>query len=148
MSILSEVRQLLAETDQKIRDPTLTATETAWAAINFADKMSVMLPEVLAYAEMRDAALVEERCKVIMLIEKLKRVANDPDWQSKGMEHDYDWYMREAAKELSADLPPRITEEEKEAIENTMVVLMDYGANCEVQIGDVAPLIEVLRGLL
>lgn len=44
--------------------------------------------------------LVEERCKVIMLIEKLKLVANDPDWQSKGLEHDFDWYMKAAHDEL------------------------------------------------
>jgi len=55
----------------------------------------------LAEKENLEAALVEERAKVIMLIEKLKLVANDPNWQSKGLEHDFDWYMTEARKEIA-----------------------------------------------
>jgi chromosome segregation ATPase len=46
-------------------------------------------------------ALVDERTKVIMLIEKLKLIADDPNWQSKGLEHDFDWYITEARKEIT-----------------------------------------------
>ena len=46
-------------------------------------------------------ALVDERTKVIMLIEKLKLITDDPNWQSKGLEHDFDWYITEARKEIT-----------------------------------------------
>ena len=54
--------------------------------------------------ELEDA-LVEERAKVIMLIEKLQLVANDPDWQSKGLKHDFDWYLAESKKEIESGEP-------------------------------------------
>jgi hypothetical protein len=65
--------------------------------------MSDLLKEVCEIAEKRGAALLDERCKCIMLIEKLQSVANDPDWKSKGMAHDIDYYMAQAAKELSLE---------------------------------------------
>ena len=52
-----------------------------------------------------EVVLVEERAKTIMLIEKLKSVANDPDWQSKGLEHDFDWYMAESKKQIESGEP-------------------------------------------
>ena len=54
--------------------------------------------------ELEDA-LAEERAKVIMLIEKLQLVANDPDWQSKGLEHDFDWYLAESKKQIESGEP-------------------------------------------
>jgi len=135
MSILSDARQLLAETDQKIRDPTLTATETAWAAINFADKMSVMLPEVLAYAEMRERQAIHE-CA-------LRHFDHDhptlPFILGTVVSEDgsgYDSYMADAANELNAGLPPRITEEEKAAIRWAIELM----GNCRAA--------NVLRGLI
>ncbi len=44
---------------------------------------------------------IEERCKSIMLIEKLKDVTNNSDWQTKGLSKTYDEYMQQAAKELN-----------------------------------------------
>jgi hypothetical protein len=55
-------------------------------------------------AELEDA-LAEERAKVIMLIEKLQLVANDPDWQSKGLKHDFDWYLAESKKQIESGEP-------------------------------------------
>lgn len=49
--------------------------------------------------------LIDERCKVIMLIEKLNSVANDPDWKYRGLEHDYDWYAQEARRQLAEKHP-------------------------------------------
>lgn len=49
--------------------------------------------------------LIDERCKVIMLIEKLNSVANDPDWKYRGLEHDYDWYAQEARRQLVEEHP-------------------------------------------
>lgn len=54
--------------------------------------------------ELEDA-LAEERAKVIMLIEKLQLVANDPDWQSKGLKHDFDWYLAESKKQIESGEP-------------------------------------------
>lgn len=54
--------------------------------------------------ELEDA-LAEERAKVIMLIEKLQLVANDPDWQSKGLKHDFDWYLAESKKQIESSEP-------------------------------------------
>lgn len=43
---------------------------------------------------------IEERCKAIMLIEKLKDVANNADWQTRGLSLEHDEYMQQAAREL------------------------------------------------
>lgn len=43
---------------------------------------------------------IEERCKAIMLIEKLQDVTNNPDWQTRGLSKTYEEYMEQAAKEL------------------------------------------------
>lgn len=43
---------------------------------------------------------IEERCKAIMLIEKLQDVANNPDWQTRGLSKTHEEYMKLAAKEL------------------------------------------------
>lgn len=59
------------------------------------------------YAQIKELedALAEERAKVIMLIEKLQLVANDPDWQSKGLKHDFDWYLAESKKQIESGEP-------------------------------------------
>jgi len=155
MSILSDARQLLAETDQKIRDPALTATETAWVAINFADKMSVMLPEVLAYAEMREAQAIELKAKVDCPnygelpeedhVEK-RYIGDKGDFHT--LYYEGKRTLRQAAaRELSADLPPRITEEEKAAIKNILKSSIREDANFTKIIVHNSDL-EVLRGLL
>jgi len=123
----------------------------AWAAFD-------MLPELLAYAEKRETQAIDEKVKSDYPgYDALPEEDRD---EKRYMGKDDDFYIlhhrgkqslrAEAAKELDADLSSwhKITEEEKEAIENTIAVLTDYEVNCEVQIGDVAPLIEVLGGLL
>ena len=47
---------------------------------------------------------IDERCKAIMLLEKLKDVANNPDWQTRGLSLTHDEYMRQAAKELDLQI--------------------------------------------
>lgn len=46
---------------------------------------------------------IEERCKAIMLIEKLKSVANDPSWENNGMKFNLGHYMEQAAQELQLE---------------------------------------------
>jgi type III secretion system FlhB-like substrate exporter len=54
-------------------------------------------------AKWQDIA-IEERCKAIMLMEKLKDVANNPDWQTRGLSLTHDEYMQQAAKELGIQI--------------------------------------------
>ena len=61
--------------------------------------------EQAAQIKSLEDALAEERAKVIMLIEKLQLVANDPDWQSKGLKHDFDWYLAESKKQIESGEP-------------------------------------------
>lgn len=127
--ILQEARQLLTETDQKIKDPALSGTESAWVAINFADKMSVMLPELLAYAEIREAQAIEATAKALYPFSM-------PTWDHLP-EEDYEKmmfsgkserffgknaYRTQAAKLLDAEASAwhKITEEEKSAIRNIL----------------------------
>jgi len=79
---------------------------------NAAHAISIVEPPIYLQAEQRatkikelEDALAEERAKVIMLIEKLQLVANDPDWQSKGLKHDFDWYLAESKKEIESGEP-------------------------------------------
>jgi hypothetical protein len=156
MSILSDARQLLAETDQKIRDPTLTATETAWAAINFADKMSVMLPEVLAYADLNEARAIQDRARGNFYKDMMES-GKQAFWLGEDapdhVEHEHidrrnlDLYMDLAAKDLSADLPSRITEEEKAAIRRLIepieILLVDHDTDPEIE-----DAVKILRGMI
>ncbi len=154
MSILSDARQLLAETDQKIRDPTLTATETAWAAINFADKMSVMLPEVLAYADLRTAQAIQDRARGNFYKDSMES-GTHAFWLGEDapdhVEHEHidrrnlDLYMNLAAKELSADLPQRITEEENAALKNIELWMTGHLPESR---NWMPKALEVLRGLI
>lgn len=57
-------------------------------------------------------ALVHERCKVIMLIEKLQLVANDPNWREKGLQHTYPSYMEQAVIDVMNEFPNLFAEEE------------------------------------
>jgi len=43
---------------------------------------------------------IDERCKVIMLIEKLKDVANNPDWETRGLSKTDEEYMDQATEEI------------------------------------------------
>ena len=68
-----------------------------------------VLPELIAECKRQQAeaarwqaVATEERCKVIMLIEKLKDVANNPDWQTRGLSKTHDEYIKQAAEELQA----------------------------------------------
>lgn len=47
---------------------------------------------------------IDERCKTIMLIEKLQDVANNPDWQTRGLSKTHEEYMEWAAKELGLQM--------------------------------------------
>jgi len=64
-----------------------------------------MLPNVKSdyatdeIAKLREIA-VSERCKVIMLIEKLKDVANNSDWQTRGLSKTFDEYRQQSIEEL------------------------------------------------
>ena len=68
--------------------------------------------EAIAYIDAQAAQiealkdlLIDDRCKCIMLVEKLKLVANDPKWMEKGMEKTLDEYMQEARQQLKAEMP-------------------------------------------
>lgn len=140
-NVLSDARQLLAETDQKIRDPTLTATETAWVAINFADKMSVMLPEMVAYAEMREAQAIEAMSRYLMTSNNDRAI-----YEGIGQIKSNEDFMERAAKELSADLLSwhKITEEEKAAIGSILNKYEQFGKDFWFDEEE----LKVLRGLI
>ena len=57
-----------------------------------------------AQIEALKALLLDDRCKCIMLVEKLKSVANDPKWMEKGLEKTLDEYMQEARQQLKAEM--------------------------------------------
>jgi hypothetical protein len=43
---------------------------------------------------------IDERCKVIVLIEKLKDVANNPDWTTRGLSKTNEEYIARATEEI------------------------------------------------
>lgn len=73
-------------------------------------EMHNKVPDLLAHIDAQadqiealKALLIDDRCKCIILIEKLKVVANDPKWMEKGMKKSLDEYMDEARKQLAED---------------------------------------------
>lgn len=69
---------------------------------DIATDLQYQLTDMEAEAARWQAVATEERCKVIMLIEKLKDVANNPDWQTRGLSKTHDEYIKQAAEELQA----------------------------------------------
>jgi len=170
MSILSDARQLCEDlpkedVDYHIKQVSVHSgkNEDVVRHIQAVMKMGDMFPELLAYAEKLEGQIMPKAEK------DLDDFGQKEYWRQTAIEFKaildgiveeggpddcrYDTFLKMrplAAKELDADLSSwhRITEEEKEAIGNTIAVLTDYAANCEVQIGDVAPLIDVLKRLI
>lgn len=64
---------------------------------------AAMLPALITEVEKCRAMAIDERCKVIMLLEKLKDAANNSDWQTRGLSKTYDEYMEQAESELTAE---------------------------------------------
>jgi len=100
----------------------------AWAAFD-------LLPELLAYAEIREAQAIAYKADLLAK-------SNGLDIHIASYDHVEEFY-EQAAKELDADLSPwrRITEEEKEAIQEAIISLK----SCD---SDERETIEVLRHLL
>ena len=97
-----------------------------------------MLPAIIAEAEQWRAMAIREHAITI---------AYENNMQLCECE---DYAMCYARRELATEAGSwkKIGPEKQAAIENTILVLQDYEANSEIQIGDVAPLIAVLRKLL
>lgn len=115
-----------------------TTEDTDGTLRNLVDRANI-LPELIAECKRQQAeaarwqaVATEERCKVIMLIEKLKDVANHADWQTRGLSKTHDEYIKQAAEELQAaaalGCKPRawlMNEERKTAIQSVMSHAVD-----------------------
>lgn len=87
--------------------------------------MHGIVKDLIDLAEKYQAIATEERVKVIMLIEKLQTVVNDPDWESKGLKHDYDYYSNQARQELALETSNwhKIEKEEDESIKAMLIMI-------------------------
>jgi len=121
---------------------------------DYAEEREVILG-LIAEIEKWQHVAIEERCKVIMLIEKLKDIANNPTtWQSRGLSKTHSEYMEQAANELGIDYIPKIvelTEERRKAIEAAMQHWqLTHCPGCEEALTSYDPSdgIEILRNML
>lgn len=70
------------------------------------EKLTRLVLELINEVDKWRHIAIDERCKAIMLIEKLKDVANanNPDWQTRGLSMRYEEYMQQATDELGIDI--------------------------------------------
>ena len=105
---LARVNRILAITEERVREHEAHENQThavLGKILGTDDTLENVARRAVNRIAELEVVLVEERAKTIMLIEKLKSVANDPDWQSKGLEHDFDWYMVESKKQIESGEP-------------------------------------------
>ena len=105
---LARVNRILAITEERVREHEAHENQThavLGKILGTDDTLENVARRAVNRIAELEVVLVEERAKTIMLIEKLKSVANDPDWQSKGLEHDFDWYMAESKKQIESGEP-------------------------------------------
>ncbi|MFA5376643.1 MAG: hypothetical protein WC455_12925 [Dehalococcoidia bacterium] len=157
MSILSDAR-LLCEDLQEYYQAKENGYHPECEPL-IVSKCAKMLPELLAYAEMHQAQAIELKAKIDYPnydeLPEEDRVEKRYIGE-KGDFHELHYrgkrtLRQEAAKELSADLPPRITEEEKAAISKAAAYLDKHLVGCVYDEDENKKWIEavnVLRGLL
>lgn len=132
MSILQEARQLSKELHQ--------CDDWHENSHYFLEKCDKMLPELLTYAEQREAQAIDERCRYTA-IDRARSQGKLTYKQLGSVSLSSD--RAQAAKELDADLPSwhKITDEEREAIQDAILCFKAYER-------DEKETIEVLRGMI
>jgi hypothetical protein len=135
----------LAEAEKEIRDPETSGTESAWTAINFADKMTALLPALIAHAERSEAMLIEERARFIMFAGLLSPAIPEGfvEFYLKKSDENKASKISEAAYALGIEAPAwkHIGPDEEDAIGSAIAELEDADYDTVHQV-------DVLRRLL